>query len=31
VNIAQEILGQFGVQLPEQVLMDWQEKVLTGR
>lgn len=31
VNIAQEILGQFGAQLPEQVLMDWQEKVLAGR
>lgn len=30
VNLTQDILGQFGLQLPDSVLMDWQDKILSS-
>lgn len=30
VSLAQDILGQFGLQLPDSVLMDWQDGILKG-
>lgn len=30
VSMSQDILGQFGIQLPDQVLMDWQERILNA-
>lgn len=30
VSLTQDILGQFGLQLPDSVLMDWQDGILKG-
>lgn len=30
VSLAQDIFGQFGLQLPDQVLMDWQDRILNA-
>lgn len=31
ISIVQDLLGQFGLNLPDQVLMDWQEQVFQRR
>jgi hypothetical protein len=31
VSIVQDLLGQFGLNEPDQVLMDWQEQTFRGR
>jgi hypothetical protein len=31
VRLAQKLLSQFGADLPDQVLMDWQEQVFRGQ
>jgi hypothetical protein len=31
VRLTQELIGQFGVDIPDQVLVDWQEKTFNRR